>query len=94
VSGISGPYNVLEEMVRRVYDQAIQEFPGVCSCEQCKTDTLSLALNELDSKYVGSSSGETRVRVELEGTQSQIDIWLALRKAIKQVNRTPHHHRL
>lgn len=94
MSGFSGPYNVLEDVVRRAYDRVILEFPEACTCEQCKTDTLSLALNELDARYVGSYSGETWVRVELESTQSQIDIWLALRKAIQQVNRRPHHDRV
>ncbi|MBO8125866.1 MAG: late competence development ComFB family protein [Firmicutes bacterium] len=83
----------MEDMVLKLLPEVAKEYPEVCSCPKCRRDVVALALNELGSKYVTSSQGETRARVELESRQGQIDIWLALRAAFQQVAKVPHHQR-
>jgi competence protein ComFB len=62
----------------------------ICSCTQCRTDTICYVLNRIKPHYVVSNRGIARIeRESLEYQQKEADIAALVYEGIKQV-----HHRM
>lgn len=88
--GLHNP--VIDEVLEQIEEYA-RLYPNEikCLCPQCKSDIAALALKQLPPKYATTERGEYLVRVELQSRQAQLDIFRAIREAVKQVQKNPHH---
>lgn len=83
-------HNTTEDLVELYLDDCIRQ-AGACSCARCRADIKALALNELPTKYVATKVGNTYVRMNAMGTQSQADIITAIISAARVVREHPNH---
>lgn len=82
--------NKTEEIVRQRLDEILAE-TDCCKCETCYLDMLAIALNYCQPHYVNTLKGELLVKVSSSERQSQVDIDVAILKAIEIVKHHPHH---
>lgn len=83
--------NCMEDFVFQHLDDFLEQNQNVCKCEQCKTDIAVLALNSLKPCYVTTEKGDLYTRLELYETENEVDIFIALGKAIDIVEANPRH---
>lgn len=83
--------NFMEDVVMRAYKDYIERDPTFCRCDRCKRDAIVIALNNLQTKYVGSEEGEIRAAVTQSDRQIKTDATLALIQAVQLVKERPHH---
>lgn len=63
--------------------------PGFCGCAHCRDDVMVFALNRLPPRYVTTPHGEVISKVELERSQAQADVSMALVEALRRVHQSP-----
>ena len=84
--------NALEEVVRSSHEQMLRTHAEYCSCEKCKDDVSTLALNHLRPRYVvGDPLGAAITRVLLEQDQAKTEITIAVFDAMRRVAGNPRH---
>jgi competence protein ComFB len=83
--------NYMEELTWERLDQVLANNPGVCSCEKCRYDIVSLALNSLPPHYIATFEGETYTRIRALEHQFTIDIITAITQALQVVSSRPRH---
>ena len=86
--------NILEDTLRRLRDEMLEKYPQFCTCEQCKDDTLTWALNHCRPKYVTGSRpmGNALTAVELALDQSRAELTVIVFEALRRVAANPRHH--
>lgn len=82
--------NVMEEYVQQTLNE-VWDSLDCCKCDQCKTDVISLALNQLKPHYVSTERGKAFVKVNTMSSQFEIDILTAIYEAAKTVKENPRH---
>ena len=82
--------NIMEDIVEEQYN-GIKDRLDVCSCEQCHSDIVALALNNLPPRYVSTVSGLTFSKVASTKMQFQTDVQAALIRAAQIVKQYPRH---
>ncbi len=82
--------NMTELIVRERLTQLLSE-TKYCKCEKCYTDMLAIVLNYLKPQYVNTRKGELLKRASVVNLQNQIDVDIAITKAIERVAKVPHH---
>ena len=87
-------YNILEATLRKLRDEMLQKYPQFCSCEQCKDDALTWALNHCRPKYVTGNRplGNALTAVELALDQSRAELTVVVFDALRRVAANPRHH--
>lgn len=83
--------NYMEDLVWEQLDEVIANNPGVCSCDKCRLDIASLALNSLPPRYIVTSAGETYARIKVLEYQFKVDIITAITQALQVVGNNPRH---
>jgi competence protein ComFB len=84
--------NKMESVVRQVTDQMIDKYDeSVCRCPRCRLDILALALNTLPPKYVVTNIGNAVTNVDLDSSQWQANVTMAVCNAIEVVRSRPRH---
>jgi competence protein ComFB len=83
-------HNVMEEYVQQTLNE-VWDSLDCCKCDQCKTDIMSLALNQLKPHYVSTELGKAFVKVNTMSSQFEIDILTAIYEAAKIVKENPRH---
>lgn len=85
--------NLVEEEVRTLYQELRATEPAFCSCERCRDDVLSLALNHLQPRYVSGSfpAWEAITRVELSREQRRAQLAVIVLEAMRRVGQNPNH---
>ena len=81
--------NVMEKIVEEHLDFILNEV-DCCKCDDCRDDMMAIALNSLQPKYVSTLKGELFSRIDSKKYQNNIDIDVAVAKAIKIVSSSPH----
>jgi competence protein ComFB len=84
--------NVMEDYVQLTLNE-VWDSLDCCKCDQCRTDVLSLALNQLKPHYVSTELGEAFVKVNTMSSQFEIDILTAIYEAAKKVKANPRHEK-
>lgn len=84
-------YNIMEQIIEDKVKKLIKEIK-MCTCDQCCSDVIALALNDLPPRYAVSRVGKVITRLELLDEQTQTDIITAIMFAIKKVSKSPHHN--
>jgi len=82
--------NLMEILVECKYEE-VKDALEVCTCDQCRLDVLSYALNRLPAKYVVTDKGEALAKVSSMSLQFDSDILCALTMGAKIVREHPRH---
>lgn len=83
--------NLNETFVLEALNKIIEENGMKCTCDICKANVMAKALNELKPLYVTSEKGEILSMANLSKTQSKVDVYLAVKKAIALVEEKSMH---
>src|SRR5207253_3089662 len=84
--------NALEEAIRATYAGLIASNAEFCSCEQCRADVLTLALNHARPRYVTSNTlGAAVTRVALSQDASKGELAVIVYGAMRKVAEDPRH---
>ena len=81
--------NVIEELVRREYEQLAPTVEGFCGCDMCRDDVMVYALNRLKPRYVTRRLGEVLTNVDLSEHQPKADVAVILLDGFRVVKATP-----
>ena len=82
------PYNLIEELVKKQLAMQITSYPNVCKCEQCQSDILALALNQIPPQYV-TGSRNIDVTRNMIAAKYNDRILKAITNALNQVMKNP-----
>lgn len=83
--------NYMEQIVQQGLDDLLEERTDICTCDQCRTEMITYALNNLPPKYVSSHKGEVYTKVDEMNAQQNADIFKVLIKAVNQISANPRH---
>ena len=84
--------NFSEIEVSLLLEEILKRYDNICKCEKCKLDIKALALNALSTKYIVSEQGEIYTKALNEvNKQEQINVVMAITKAIDIVSSNPKH---
>lgn len=82
--------NIMEIVVEEKYVE-LKDQLGVCVCEQCASDIMAYALNQLPPRYVVSQVGAVAMKVRSLTNQNRADVKSAIYKAADVVREFPRH---
>ena len=82
--------NVMEMLVDQKLDE-MWDTLDCCKCDRCRMDIIAYALNQLPPKYVVTKEGELYARLCELNNEHEIEVLIALTKAIKTVKDKPKH---
>ena len=82
--------NHMEDIVGKAVDHYMAQ-NDMCRCEKCRMDAMALALNRLPPAYVVTETGDLFARIESTYVQNQVDVEIAVLKAIEMVSNSPRH---
>ncbi len=82
--------NYMEDAVREKVMSYLKK-SNSCSCERCVLDIMALALNELPAKYYVTEIGELFIKTSELASQYNVDLEVAVLKAIALVKANPRH---
>lgn len=87
---INLPYNVMELIVRAKISNVMSRL-GACECEQCRNDSIALALNKLPSIYSGSDRESISEKINLIRRDYEIKVTSSVIQAVQTVMQSPRH---
>lgn len=82
--------NHTKELVYERIEELLAEKEDLCKCETCVIDLLAFTLNRVTPRYTTSLLGELHP-VKVFEKKIQVEIDLALRAGLKQLQVHPHH---
>lgn len=82
--------NVMEMLVVQKLEE-MWDTLDCCKCEKCKLDIIACTLNQLPPKYVVTKEGELYARLCELNNEHEVEIIIALAKAVKTVKDKPKH---
>lgn len=88
---MEGLRNTTEEDVEEMLNRLLPSMPNVCSCEICKLDMATYALNRLKPNYVRSDKGALFHKVDLTAPQAKTDMLATIVSAIEIISSHPNH---
>jgi competence protein ComFB len=83
--------NYMEDVVQEVFLEFLNTHQGYCTCERCKVDTITYALNKLKGKYAVTPEGEIFVKLARDDRQVRADAMIVIIEAAEQVAKNPKH---
>lgn len=83
--------NYMEQVVHEKLEELLKDRTDICTCDQCRTEMITYALNNLPPRYVSSAKGEVYNKIDELDTQQNADISRILVKAVKVVSSNPRH---
>ena len=84
--------NLMEDIVLQNLD-SIMLSEKSCTCDACKSDVISYALNHLQPHYVATRQGRLMVKLQSYEMQSRADVVAAISEAVLLVAKNPRHGR-
>ncbi len=88
---MEGLKNMMEDNVEHALNQLLPTMPNVCSCNDCRLDMATYALNRLQPKYARTATGIVMHRFDTSSTQVEAEILTAVVSAINIIGSHPHH---
>ena len=82
--------NLMEDIVSAKLDMMLNDL-DCCTCEVCKLDIESLALNRLPPKYVATTKGELLSKIDSLDASFNASIVAAIATAAQIVKKRPRH---
>ena len=84
--------NVLEEAVRSMFAELCGSYEGFCTCEHCKDDVLTYAMNHTKPRYASYSPlGAAVTRVALMSDSARAELAVTILEAMRKVAASPRH---
>lgn len=90
---MEGLKNIMEDDVESQLNKLLPTMPEVCSCENCRLDMATYALNRLKPNYVRSDKGALFHKVNTSSTQAKTEILTAVVTAINVIGSHPQHEK-
>lgn len=72
---MEGLKNLMEDNVEQTINKLLPSMPNICSCNDCKLDMATYALNRLKPKYARTSRGVIMHRFDTLSTQVDAEYW-------------------
>lgn len=88
---MEGLKNIMEDDVEEQLNKLLPTMPNICSCEICRLDMATYALNRLKPNYVRTKTGALFHKVNTSSTQAKTEILTAVVTAINVIGAHPHH---
>jgi len=88
---VEGLKNIMEDDVERQLNALLPTMPNICSCDICKLDMATYALNRLKPNYVRSNKGELFHKVNNSSIQAKTDLMSVVITAINTIGAHPSH---
>lgn len=82
--------NIMETLAEQKLDEIIDDL-NCCSCEKCRTDIITYALNHLPPKYISTVCGKVFAESEILSDQYGADVITQLVQASNIVRVNPQH---
>jgi len=88
---MEGLKNIMEDDVEYQLDQLLPTMPEVCSCNTCRLDMATYALNHLKPNYVRTDKGALFHKLNTSSIQAKTELVTAVVTAINVISAHPHH---
>lgn len=88
---MEGLRNITEEDVEEQLNRLLPTMPNICSCDQCRLDMATYALNRLRPNYVRSDKGALFHKVNTSSHQAKTEILATVVNAINIISSKPSH---
>jgi competence protein ComFB len=88
---MEGLKNITEDDVERQLEELLPKMPNICSCQQCKLDMATYALNRLKPNYVRTDTGALFHKLNTSSYQAKTEILTTVLNAINTIGEHPHH---
>ncbi|KAB2951663.1 late competence development ComFB family protein [Heliorestis acidaminivorans] len=84
-------HNLMEDVVKQLFDDVISLHPEICQCDHCRHDIMAVALNHLPPRYVVTVKGEVYTKINMLAQQFRIDAIAAIAQGMVTVTKKPRH---
>lgn len=91
VLSMEGLKNVMEDAVEYQLNKILPTMPNVCSCEKCRLDMASFALNRLSPQYVRTDTGALFQKLNNSSQQAEVEVLTTVINAINIISAHPKH---
>ena len=88
---MEGLKNIMEDAVEYQLNKLLPTMPEVCSCDNCKLDMMSYALNRLSPQYVRTDTGALFQKLNNYQPQAEVEILTTVMSAINKSGSHPQH---
>ena len=88
---MEGLKNIMEDAVEYQLNKLLSTMPDVCSCDNCKLDMMSYALNRLSPQYVRTDTGALFQKLHNYQPQAEVTIMTTVMTAIEKIGAHPQH---
>ena len=88
---MEGLKNIMEDDVEYQLNQLLHTMPNICSCDTCRLDMATYALNRLKPNYVRTDTGALYHKLYTSSTQAKTEILTVVLTAINTIGAHPHH---
>ena len=88
---MEGLKNIMEDAVEYQLNKLLSTMPDVCSCDNCKLDMMSYALNRLSPQYVRTTTGALFQKLNNYQPQAEVTIMTTVMTAIEKIGAHPQH---
>lgn len=88
---MEGLRNMMEDTVEQKINELLPMMTQYCSCEECKLDMATFALNRLQPKYVHSDKGAILHKFDTSTSAADAEIIAVVMNAIKVIGEHPSH---
>ncbi len=88
---MEGLKNIMEDAVEYQLNKLLPTMPNVCSCENCRLDMASYALNRLSPQYVRTDTGALYQKLSNYQPQAEVEILTVVISAINKIGSHPQH---
>lgn len=88
---MEGLRNVMEEAVEEHLKKVLPTMPNVCSCNDCKLDMMTYALNRLSPQYVRTDVGALYKKLGNHQPQAEVEVLATVITAVEKIGAKPSH---
>ena len=88
---MEGLKNMMEDNVERMLNKLLPTMPHICSCNDCRLDMATYALNRLHPKYGRTNTGAILHRLDTSFAQAEAEILTVVLCAVELIGSHPHH---
>ena len=88
---MEGLKNMMEEAVEYQLSRILPTMPEICSCDKCRLDMASFALNRLSPQYVRTDTGALFQKLNNSSQQAEVEVLTTVISAINIISQHPKH---
>ena len=88
---MDGLKNIMEEEVQFQLNRLLPTMSDICTCDKCRLDMASFALNRLTTQYVRTDVGALYQKMNNSSKQAEVEILTTVMNAINTISQHPKH---